>query len=138
MVQINADASPKNICLEFFNFNTVDLEMKEIGRRRITSRYLSKSHLTLFFYFASEFIASAESYSYRSPTPIISLNQSVLIYNLLYGSGITKLICNKYISLTVTVTFGPLYYIGFASVPHPPFEIVLLFEADSTRSTSRV
>ena len=72
----------------------------------------------------------------RSTAHIPSLDQSVLIYNLLYRYGLAKVVPDKYISLTVPVPFGPLDSISPASVPYPPFEIVFLVQSDFTRCTS--
>ena len=38
MSHLTEDASPKKLCLEFYSGEIVDLEMKEIVRKRITSR----------------------------------------------------------------------------------------------------
>ena len=40
MAHLTTGASPKKICLDFSSGDTVDLDMKEIGRRRIPSRDL--------------------------------------------------------------------------------------------------
>ena len=40
MAHLSAAASPTNACLDFYSVDTIDLEMKEIGRRRIPSRNL--------------------------------------------------------------------------------------------------
>ena len=41
MAHLTAAEYPTKPCLYFFSGDTVDLEMKEIGRRRIPSRDLS-------------------------------------------------------------------------------------------------
>ena len=48
--------SPTHLCLGFSNGDTVDLEMKEIGRRQISSRELSNSHFPPFFSCASDLL----------------------------------------------------------------------------------
>ena len=47
MAHITVADSTTKIYLHFYIGDTVDVEMKEIGRRRIPSRDLSNSHLTL-------------------------------------------------------------------------------------------
>ena len=74
MAHITADDSPKNICLKFYNGSTVDLDMKEIGRRRIPSRDLQNSHFPPAFYYAYDFIDSSETSDCRSNSPIPSLD----------------------------------------------------------------
>ena len=79
MAQLTAAASPKNICLDFYSGNTVDIDMKEIGRRRIPSRYLSNSHFLPDFSCTSDFLASSHKSACKSTAPIPSLEQSVLM-----------------------------------------------------------
>ena len=79
------------LCIEFPGGDTIDLDIKDIGRRRIPSRDLSNSHLLTSFYCASDFIASSDTSSGISTSPIPSLDQDVLKNNLLEGSGIAKL-----------------------------------------------
>ena len=52
MDQLTVDASPTNLCLDFSSGKTVDLKIKEIGRRRIPSRDLSNLHFPPSFYCA--------------------------------------------------------------------------------------
>ena len=40
MAHLTVADSPKNLCLEFYSGETVDINIKEIGRMRITSRDL--------------------------------------------------------------------------------------------------
>ena len=40
MAHLTAAASPAKLCLDFLSDNTVDLDMREIGRRRIPYRDL--------------------------------------------------------------------------------------------------
>ena len=79
MSQLTADASPKKLCLEFSSGYTVDLEMKEIGRRRIPSRDLSNSQFPPAFSCASDFLDSSETSDYKSTDPIPYLEQSFLM-----------------------------------------------------------
>ena len=60
MSHLTATASPTKLCLEFSSGDTVDLEMKDIGRRRIPSRDLSNSHFPPSFSCASDFLASSD------------------------------------------------------------------------------
>ena len=57
IVHLTAATYTKNICLDFSSANTVDLEVKEIGRRCIPSSNLSNSHFLPSFYCASDFLA---------------------------------------------------------------------------------
>ena len=79
MAHLNAAVSPENICLDFSCGDTVDIEMKEIGRRRIPSRDLSDSHFPLSLYCASDSFAYSESSSCKSTSPIPYLDDSVLM-----------------------------------------------------------
>ena len=40
MEHLTVDDSPTKLCLEFSSGDNVDIDMKDIGRRRITSRDL--------------------------------------------------------------------------------------------------
>ena len=90
MSHITVYASTTKLCLDFFSCDTVDIEMKEIGRSRISSRDLSNSYFPPEFSCASDFIASSETSYCKSTAPIPSLDQYVLVYNLLKGSGLDK------------------------------------------------
>ena len=79
MAHITVADSTTKIYLHFYIVDTVDVEMKEIGRRRIPSRDLSNSHLTLYFYCTSNFLASAETSDSRCTARITSLDQSILM-----------------------------------------------------------
>ena len=79
IAHLTADTSPTKLCLDFSSGDTFDLEMKEIGRRRIHSREFSNSQFTLYFYFDSDFIASYETYACRRTAPIKSLDQSIFM-----------------------------------------------------------
>ena len=81
---------PKKMRLVFSSGDTVDLKMKEISRRRIPSRDLSNSHFPLTFSCDSGFIAYSGTSACRRTAPILSLDWSVLMYNLLEGSGLAK------------------------------------------------
>ena len=61
MDHLTAAASPKKLCLEFSSYETVDIEMAEIGRRRIPSRDLSNSYFPLAFSCAYDFFAFSET-----------------------------------------------------------------------------
>ena len=91
MAHLTSADSPTKLCIEFSSGNTVYLDMKEIGRRRIPSRELSNSHFPPYFYCSSAFLP----YTGKSPciitTPIPSLDQYVFIWDLLDGSVIAKL-----------------------------------------------
>ena len=84
-------ASTTDICLDFSSGDTVDLEMKENGCRRIPSREFSNSHFPQSFSYASNFIDSSETSTCRTTDTIKYFDQSVLMYNLLEGSGIAKI-----------------------------------------------
>ena len=90
MEHLTVDDSPTKLCLEFSCGDTVDIDIKKVGHRCIPSRYLSNLHFSLSFSCASNFIASIDSYDCIIPYPIPSLDQYILMYNLLYGSGLTK------------------------------------------------
>ena len=62
MAHLTADDSPRKLCIAFSSGDTVDIEMKEIGRGRIPSREFSNPHFSPAFSCDSEFIASTESY----------------------------------------------------------------------------
>ena len=81
---LNAATSPTKICLDFSSGDTVDIEMKDIGRKRIPSRDLSNSQFLASFSYASGFIASSETSSCRIASLIPYLDQYILINNLLY------------------------------------------------------
>ena len=49
--------------------------------------------------------------------------------HILYGYSLSKVSPDKYRSLTVPVSFGPMDYIAFASVTFHHFYIVSLVEA---------
>ena len=53
------------------------------------------------------------------------------------GMVLIKYVLIKCSYLTFMVAFGPIYSIGSALVPYPPFEIVSLVEAALTRCTPR-
>ena len=95
MAHLTAAAFPTNLCLDFYIGDTVDIGMKDIGRRRIPSRDLSNSHFLPSFSCASDFIAPSETSYYRSTDTIPSLDQSVLMYNLLEWSGLAKVGSDK-------------------------------------------
>ena len=78
MAHFTADASPAKVYLELYSVDTIDLQMKEIGRRRIF-RDLSSSHFLPDFSCTSDFLASAESSACRITTSIQLLDQSVLM-----------------------------------------------------------
>ena len=61
MAHLTAAASPKNLHLDFFSGDTVNLEMKEISRRHIPSRDFPNSHLPPYFSCASDFLDSSET-----------------------------------------------------------------------------
>ena len=79
MSELTEVAYTTKLCLEFSSGDTVDIEMKEIGRIWITSRDLSNSHFTSYFSCASDFIASYKKSSCISTDPIPSLEESVLM-----------------------------------------------------------
>ena len=79
MSQLTAAAPPTKLCLEFSSGDTVAIEMKDIGKRRIPSRDLSNSNFLPSFYFASYFLSSSDTSSFKSTAPISSLDQSVLM-----------------------------------------------------------
>ena len=91
MAHITEAISTTKLCPDFSSGDNVDIEMEYIGCRSIPSRDLSNSHFLLYFSCASNFLASYEIYACRSTSPIPSLDQSVLVYNLLDGSGLDKL-----------------------------------------------
>ena len=138
MTHIAMADSLTNLCLYFYIGNTVHLDMKAIGRRFIPYKDLSNSHFQPSFYCSSEFLASSETSDCRSTSPIPSLYQSVLMLTLIEVSSFGKVGSDKYMYLTIPLTFGPLDSIGCALVSSPPFEIVSLVEADLTRCTPRV
>ena len=72
-------ASPTKLCIDFYSGDTVDIEMKDIDRRRIPSRDLSNSHFLLDFFCVSDCIASYDTFDYRSTATIPSLDHSVLM-----------------------------------------------------------
>ena len=61
MAQLTIDASPTKLCFDFYSGDNVDLEMKEIGCTRISSRDLSNSHIAMSFYCDSNFLASDDT-----------------------------------------------------------------------------
>ena len=75
---LTAATSPTNLCLDFSSGDTVDIEMKDIGHRRIPYRDLSNSHFPPSFYCAYDFIASSDTSACRITATIPSLYQSVL------------------------------------------------------------
>ena len=77
MAHLNVSEYPTKLSLDFSSGDTVDLEMKEIGRRPITSRYLFNSQFSLHFFCAYDFLASAYSSDCRSTAPIAPLDQSI-------------------------------------------------------------
>ena len=82
MDHLTTATSPTKSLLELSSGDTVDIEIKEIGRKRIHSRDSSNSHFKQAFYCASKFIDSTESYACRRNTPMTYLDQSVLRSNL--------------------------------------------------------
>ena len=90
MAHLTEAAYPTKLCLDFYSGNTVYLEMKDISRRHINSRDFSNSHFPPSFSCASDFLASYETSACKRTSTIPSLDQSVLIYNLLEGSGLAK------------------------------------------------
>ena len=76
---LTSDASPTKLCLDFSSGKTVDLEMKDIGRRWILYIELSNSHFLTSFYCASSFIASSVTSSCRSTFHIPYLDQYILM-----------------------------------------------------------
>ena len=90
MAHLTAAASTTKLHLDFSSIDTVDLDMKEIGSGRIPSREFSNSHFPPSFSCASEFIVSSYTSAYKSTTTILSLNWSILMYNLIEGSGLAK------------------------------------------------
>ena len=79
MSHLAAAASPKNIRLKFSRGDTIDIEMKEIGCRRITSRELSNSHFPPYFYWDYEFLSYTDSSACRSTAPMMYLDQYILM-----------------------------------------------------------
>ena len=79
MARLTEAASPTKLCLDFSSVDTVDLEMKYIGRRCIPSRDFLNSHFLPSFSCAYDFLASSDTYDCRSTTPIPSMDQSVLM-----------------------------------------------------------
>ena len=79
MSHLAAAVSPTKVCLEFSSGDTVDLEMKEIGCRHITSRDLSNSQFPPAFYYAYNFIPSYETSECKRTAPIPSLGHSILM-----------------------------------------------------------
>ena len=61
MTHLTVAASPTKPYIDFSGGNTVDLDMKEIGCRRITSRDLSNSHFPTSFSCASDFLAYTDT-----------------------------------------------------------------------------
>ena len=90
MAHLTVSDSPTKLCLYITSGNTVDLKMKSIGPRRITSRYFSNSHFSPSFSCDSDFFASDEISDCRSTALVPSLDQYILMWNLLYGSGLDK------------------------------------------------
>ena len=132
-----ADYTTKK-CLHFSCGDIIDTEMNKIGHRRIPSRDLSNSHFRQAFSCASAFLDSSESYSWRSTSPILSLNQSVSIYNHQYGSVFLNESLIQCLSLALLVNFSHLESLCSLSVPYLYFEIVSLVKAVSKRSISNV
>ena len=87
---LTASYSPTKVYLEFSSGDSNDIEMKEIVRRPIPSRDLSNLHFPPYFSCDSDFIASAKSSACRITITIPSLDQYVLMYNLIDGSGISN------------------------------------------------
>ena len=77
--QVTVAASTTKLYPDFSSGNNVDLDMKEIGHRRIPSRDFSNSHFSPAFYCASDFIAFYEKYACKITAPIPSLDQYVLM-----------------------------------------------------------
>ena len=90
MDDITLDASPTKLRLKFSSWDTIDLEMKEFGRKQILSREFTNSHFPPAFSCASNFLASTESFACRITAPIPSFYQYILIYILRYCSGISN------------------------------------------------
>ena len=95
MAHLTLSASPTKMCLDFSSGNTVDIDMKDIGRRRIISRDFPNSHFSSSFYFSSDFIASAETYACISTAPIPSLYQYTLMEKFLDGYGLSEVGLDK-------------------------------------------
>ena len=79
MAHLTAYFFSTKLFLDFYSDNTVDIEIKEIGRRRIPSRYLSNSHFLPDFSCTSDFLASSHTSACKSTAPIPYLDQSVLM-----------------------------------------------------------
>ena len=79
MAYLTADDSPTNTCLNVSSSYTVNIDKKQICRRRITSREFSNSHFPPSFSCAYEFLASTDSSDYSSAKTIISLDLYVLM-----------------------------------------------------------
>ena len=79
MAHLTAFSFPAELCIDFYSGNTVDLDMKDIGRRRITSRELTNSHFPTSFSCACDLLSLSETSTFRSTDTIPYLDQSVLI-----------------------------------------------------------
>ena len=79
MAQLTVDDPPTNLCLDFSRGDTVDLDMKEIGHRRITSRDFSDSQFPPSFSCVSDFLSSNDASTCRSTNLIPSLEHSSLM-----------------------------------------------------------
>ena len=79
MDHLTAADYPTKLDLDFFSGITVDIDMKEKGRRHNPSRDLSNSHFSPSFSFIYEFLASSEIATFRSTDPITYLYQSVMM-----------------------------------------------------------
>ena len=77
MDHFNADSFPSNICINFSSGNTVDLNTKEIFRRKITSKDWSNLQFTLLFSCAYDLIDSVDTSACRITTLVTLLDQSV-------------------------------------------------------------
>ena len=79
MAHLNTADSPTKLCLDIISGDTVDIEMKEIGRRHFPFRDVSNQHFLPVFSFAYIFLASTESSDFISNAPIYSLYNSILM-----------------------------------------------------------
>ena len=79
MSHLTAYASPTKLCLDFHSGDNVDIDMKEISHRLITSRNLSNSKFLPSFSCDYDFLASSEKSACKSTAPIPSLDHYVLM-----------------------------------------------------------